>query len=928
MSEMRMRTDRGRERRGVWPALVLAIALVAVLILLVVPATALAGDSSNTNRLFYAADNYSDGYNIFYPHNAWRGFDMVFYKEQVWQSFYPAGPTGNLQHDQLGVVISAQMANATPTDKPTQHYVTEGDETFTSTDRRITADRLAVFRDRLFLYVAESGDDTKGFSIYQKELDGVNWEPEAVPVHYATAGINQSIRGMVVKVVDDTLVILFQKAGSRDLYLITSTNAVDFTAPQKIHTFTDDDCILNAEVVARPTDGQPLVAFVTKDDAKSGDDATGRMRLWTFNPSTKTASLVWTFAHTYKDMVIVAGDVLNCTPYDRKNLQVWAVGSGTENLYHLQFTFNDLASSGACTDIYDAGNVSKHIELSNRGYLAACATAIPVTDSQTHYQSLDQRIRVWWWHDVNAGGTNAFGYSAEYRSDYLKNYGEETIYTDKTDVSDAWILQGIITGLPPYYPNDNTVGFLNVNTLLSYGLIEENDIKTTMKSAVSISVGFEQEFKKANSSIGFSVTNALERTTETEKSWEVSVAQEFGPDQQAEIPESMGGMPLGAQAWGVFLVPDIVNGRYELWAPDRSRNLGVNLNYTYLKCTASALKVKKYDMTQRETRSVEESPAVHAYFQGENFKLFPKSIDYWLWGNDDPDYGTFVNTDPNDYYELMRVFADPDDPTSGVTVDKVNVAVDGTREPWSFLTTEKTTESQKYTLKLKTDNKIFGFTLGLEGEISLESSASSSVGTELKLDYGINGWTLDQLDENGDGITDEEELEVLQTYLAAIDFDMYWLQAKRPDAFFVPAGARIGGALPWCITWHANGYTTGSGEPHVLVSAVRQDVTDTPQISDDLRAALLSQLEAARAAYESGRLETARDILHAIRNQIEAESGRGIPAKRAQTWLEVIDLIFEIGGAQHFSDMLDATWTPDLRRDGGAGAQRGARLLR
>ena len=229
MSEMRMRTDRGRERRGVWPALVLAIALVAVLMLMVVPGTALAADSSNTNRLFYAADNYSHGYDIFYPHNAWRGFDMVFYKEQVWQSFYTAGPTDNLNRDHLGVTITGQLANAAPTDKPTQHYVTEGDETWTNTDRRITADRLVVFRDRLFLYIAKSGDSTKGFSITQKELDGVNWAPEAVPVHYATAGINQSIRGMVVKVVDDTLLILFQKAGSRDLYLITSTNAVDFT---------------------------------------------------------------------------------------------------------------------------------------------------------------------------------------------------------------------------------------------------------------------------------------------------------------------------------------------------------------------------------------------------------------------------------------------------------------------------------------------------------------------------------------------------------------------------------------------------------------------------------------------------------------------------------------------------------------------------
>ena len=864
----------------------LAIALIAALVALVLPAAALAADNSNGYRIYYEIDNHSDGYRIAYPHNAWRGFDMAFYKGQVWQSFYPGGASNNLAGDKIGVAITQQPAEDQPKEKPPHSFVAETGETWTNTDRRLTADRLTVFRDRLFLYIAKSGTDTKGFTLTQKELDGINWAPEPLVV-WQDPTVNQSIRGLVVEVMNDTLVILFQKAGSRDLYLITSPDAATFSRPVKVHTFSANDCLLNGEVIARGTDGRPLLAFVTKDDVAL-DSTTGLMKLWTFDLSTGTVAAVHTFANKYKDMVAVPGDILGCTPYDTKALQVWAIGSGTENLYHMQFVFNEAATGGTCTDKLDAGNVSKHVELNNRGYLAACPTAVPVTEPSNGRLSLEQRIRVWWWHDVNTFGTDAFGASAEYMSDYLKSTGERTTYFDKTDINDAWILQGVVTGLPPYYPNATEVGFLNDHTLLTYGIKQTNEIKTSLKSAATITVGFKSEFKHVGS-VGFSFSNALERTTENEKRTEVSMGQAFGPDEQTEIPEDMGGMPFGAQAWGIFLVPDVSNEKYELWTPDKKTYLNVDVNYTYLKCGPSSLQVSKYDMTQRTTRSVEETPATFAYWQG--IKTFPKSTDYWLWDNDDPITGTWINVYDHPDYELMRVFADPESGDPGTLVDPVTINASGSTVPYKFVAEERTTETQRFTSSLNVESDIFGFTTGLKGEISIEGSASSSVGTELSLNYGINGWSIDQLPKLEDGTPDRS---VLAKYLSQINFDMYWLQAKSKDAFFVPAGAKIGNTLPWCITWHVNGYLTGDGSHSVLVSAVRQDVADQPQLPADLRADLMNKLEAARATYQAGDTETALHIVHEIRDLIQARSGKDIPEERAQIWLDFIEMILQI----------------------------------
>jgi len=160
-----------------------------------------------------------------------------------------------------------------------------------SDGRRPNAARFAVFKDKLFLYIAKTYDDNTGAILYQKQIDpiateyvdGTRWNPPAVQIweHRPNdADHPQVIRGLVVKVINDTLYILLQYSNTRDLYLITSTDGETFSGgATPMHTFADKDCLLNGDVVTRDRDGAALIASVTKDDAFGGDSTTGTCKL-------------------------------------------------------------------------------------------------------------------------------------------------------------------------------------------------------------------------------------------------------------------------------------------------------------------------------------------------------------------------------------------------------------------------------------------------------------------------------------------------------------------------------------------------------------------------------------------------------------------------------------------------------------------------
>ncbi len=878
-----------------------ATAALLALLLLFGASAALATDRSNIYMAQTDQDNHSDGYLNAVPQPAWRGFDMVFHQGQIWQSFYQAGPTNNLKTNTQAVTITSTETTATPEAKPEQHRVLEGNDTWINTQNRVTADRLAVFKDRLFLYVAKHMESNKGMALFQKELDGANWAPEPLEVWKGWplgAGDPGNIKGLVVKVINDKLHIFAQRAGTRDLYLITSENAHDFSAAQKIFTFPTDDCLLNGDVVARASDGKPVLAFVTKDDAVSGVASNGHMKLWTFDPAAAAGAqvaLVTAVPEHFKDMTIVAGNVSGCvddntgdgTDYSKNAVQLWGIGWGSQNVYHMQFLFNANAASGSFNPagILDSGNASTHVQQTDRGYLAACLGAYPVVeevDENHKVTSFQQSIRVWWWGSVNFWGTDAFGRSNKYDSDYLHSTGQVVYPSKKTDINDAWQLQGIITGVAPYYANGTEIGHTNANNFLSYGISQTNELATEFTSGRTISVGFSQDLFGIGS-IGFGYSNSLERSTKDVQSTTISKSLGFGP---GEVTEVLNGIPRGAQAWGIFLVPDLSNEQYHLMAPDRTTDLGVDINYTYLMAGPSSLKASLYDMTQRGVRKGPETAGAFAFFQGVNFKTFPLSTYYWDW-QDVNDLSPFGD----DHWEHI--------------VSPVSVGASSVLDHWEFLTTGTHTESSKSTNTVNVDSGIFGVTLGLKGELTFATSNSTTYGTNLRLDYGTNAYELASLPRNPDGTYD---LTPLKWYLSSINMTMYWLRAKDWDAFFVPDGAKVGDAKPWCITWRVDDFVTGNNSTEVtdtpppaqpfMVSMVRSDISNVTQLPAGLRSSLISKLEGARAAYLRGQIEVALNKLGAARNQIEAQAGKAIPMQKAKDWIQIIDYLNQLAAAR------------------------------
>ena len=431
--------------------------------------TALAADGSNSYVSAAVRDNASEGFSTTYPHHCWQGFDMIYYGGNIWESYFRGGVGTPDEYDRIAVYLAKQPVGptATPISEPEHYTVPDADrwsdeEPLDLVHRRHTAARLAVFKDRLFLFSARTYDHNTDMILWEKELDPTKLDGKVYEVEgqnlwaeYGSSDNPKLLQGLVVKVIKDTIYILGQQAGSHDLYLMKSSDSVTYSRT-KIYTFAENDCILNGDIV--PTaNGGARIAFVTKDDLDGGDHSTGLCKLWVFNPDNDSVIPIATFENRYKDMAVVAGNVKGCTPYAANNLQIWAVGWGTENVYHLQYKFNGDVNGGAFdpTGILDCNNTSPRMTQEYRGYLAACAAPEEVegqTSSGKPIPCLQMTARVWWWGATDTA--KAHGRSIEYSCDYLQNLGTAQTNTGgKTTIQDPWVLLGIVSGLPPYYAN-------------------------------------------------------------------------------------------------------------------------------------------------------------------------------------------------------------------------------------------------------------------------------------------------------------------------------------------------------------------------------------------------------------------------------------------------------------------------------------------
>lgn len=852
---------------------------VLVVLLLFGAASARAADNSTTSRTLDDRDNIVD-YVPSYPRDCWSFFDNIFYKGDVWEAFCKKDDKHN-PDDEIAVWVSHAPAGGEMPSQPDHYRVVEPGQswdwsTYYSDQRRPNAARFAVFKDKLFLYIAKTYDDDTGAALWQKQIapiaseyvDGSRWNPPGVSIweHRGSADA-QVIRGLVVKVINDTLYILFQYSNNKGLYLITSTDGQTFSsADTPIYTFTGKDCLLNGDVVTRDKDGSPLLAFVTKDDVWGGDNSTGACKLWTLDPATKAVAEVATLPNKYKELTISSGNVSGCTQdpatgqdpatapkYGMTALQLWGIGWDSENVYHMQYVFNADGTGGAFNPSgrVDAGtNATAHIENTSRNRLTSCISSEPVADTLangTSVTSLQQYARVWWWGSTDDSGDNAHGRSMKYKMDYLKNLG--TTETDTGGVStiqDSWVLLGVVNGLPPYYSNGTERGHMADNYYVSWGTSQSVEFTSTIESERTFTMSYKQEdiFGIPASSMGFSYSNAVQQKEERTQKSTISEKLTFSPAYTSS----------DSVAWGVFMAPTIYNEHYELLSPDKATDFDVDLYYTYFGDVSSLIAIQ-YDMTNPAPQG--------SYWAG--VKTYPASNEYW----DDKWTGDYTNIpEVTDAYQKAIV--------------KPFLSQYSAQEfEWSKDDVTLQSNSAKNTLGVTAG--AFGFEAGMDGSTTIGSSAQTTVGTNLTMKYAVPGWDPPP--------TDKDKPPDYDNYLYWLSLKMFFLEPLSNEAFWVPEGVKsqYTQSLPWCISWHVVDYDNVAGElararsgrlPRLGAGKVR--------LSAGLRVALLGKMQALKAAYDRGDKKATLNILQKVINQIKAQSGKGIPAASANRWIYIL----------------------------------------
>ena len=771
------------------------------LLFLILGCPLFASDTSRDSATYNTADNCNEGWYEGDPRqDNWMGFDMIYYKEKIWEGFFRPFDWWH-PNNNVTIYIYSHGVTEAPVSCPSHIKILEGGQTYSNTTTRHSAIRFAVFRDKLYLYDAKAYDGTDyksntGFKLWERVYDDATntftqagakllWEKRPKDPDNPAP-----IRGLVVKVMNDKLYLLIQAKSTHDLYLITY-DGTTYSSPQKIYTLPGNDCILNGDVFMRGSDSQPVLAFLTKDDALDGS-ITGLSKIYVFDPADNSVTYVTDFPNKYKDLAIVQGNVLNCKPYSANSFQIWGVPWESDTLQHMQFVFNDDGKTGAFnpTGRVYAVNVSKWVDDVYRGYVAACSAPEQVQD--TNGVSLQSYDWVWWFSST---GKNAYGQSLKYKADYLKNLGPAGDYppnegTDPTVnyVNDAWVLLGVLTGLPPYYPNAIDQEWLGDYYKVSYGNEYQLEVSTSVTSEKSVSIGYQKEFRRGKASMGFSYSNAVEDKTGKTRETSAKETLEFNP---AYI--TPGPIENGAQAWGIFLAPYIMSDRYELYSPDKATDFGITLYYTYIGDNSSIVS-QVFDMTNPS------NPVNDPFFHG--FPTLPNSRDYELWKDGGP---VIVESGTTDYDTLLVK----------------EILCNNCSQDFEFNQTESVENEQKdtNTISFSHDGR-YGFDREMEGSLTMASSNKTSLGQNITVHYGVPGFEEKEPPPADYG-----------RYLTYMDMYMYLLNAKTPNAFWIPEGAKstTRQQYPWCLTWDVTAYknmgmfTLQAGGPDTIGKALQSN---------------------------------------------------------------------------------------------------------
>jgi len=126
--------------------------------------------------------------------------------------------------------------------------------------------------------------------------------------------------------------------------------------------------------------------------------------------------------------------------------------------------------------------------------------------------------------------------------------------------------------------------------------------------------------------------------------------------------------------------------------------------------------------------------------------------------------------------------------------------------------------------------------------------------------------------------------------------DMYLLEAKTENAFWIPDGAVANGmeSYPWCLTWHERYWKDAAGRTSVasaVLAATQTEMAESPNVTVGIRTALVAKLQAAKAAYDRGDVKTTVKVLNALCNQLRAQAGKSIPQDSADRWILALERV-------------------------------------
>jgi virginiamycin B lyase len=125
----------------------------------------------------------------------------------------------------------------------------------------------------------------------------------------------------------------------------------------------------------------------------------------------------------------------------------------------------------------------------------------------------------------------------------------------------------------------------------------------------------------------------------------------------------------------------------------------------------------------------------------------------------------------------------------------------------------------------------------------------------------------------------------------AYDHYIYWITGPAGDVNYIGkiktdgtnADPQLFPAGVWVADVAVDGGSVGTDIHHLFLG-----VQEHSLLPSGLRASLKAKLLAAKAAYDRSAYKSTLNALHATANEIEAQSGKGIPAETAERWLLVI----------------------------------------